>query len=877
MNEKNIYSVQKKMLKNGLTVLAYPTHTIPKVSAQLWYNVGSKHEQTGERGLAHFLEHLIFKGTQRLSESDLTMIVHKLSGYCNAFTSYDYTGYLFDFPKKNWETSLDLFADCMVNCSFKQDHINSELKAVIQELKLYNDDYTSTLLERMISTIFSDHPYHHPIIGYKQDLWSITQDSLRSFYTKYYTPHNATLVVVGDITAQEVYDKAEQYLGVLPVQEPIKEPLFYHRSDIATTATTLYRDVQQATGALCFIIPGLSKGQAELARLASYIIGSGRSSRLYKKLVEELSLVSHVDIMIDDLFEHGLFFIIFYPHDHAKISDINQYIKEELQHVIMQGFSDEEYLRASKRVDIDYLNAREINQDFAYSIGHHYLATKNEQYLFEIHERLFLDCKDELSRFIKEYLRPLRAHEGSVVPLSEKESLIWEKMQEESDTLDENFLSRKQRTEPVEPGKFVHSVQTHAPELFIYPRAIKHRLPNGITVLHHEDHRISKIEIILDLKSYYAYDPEDKQGLLYFTSLLLAEGTQKHSAQIFAEKIESMGISLEIKPGFIAMSVLQEDFEYALSLLQEMLMEPLFSENGIEKIRAQMMANLKNYWDSPLDYMEDVASHIVYKGHPHHKNKLGTKESISSITYEDILNCYKKLISPQDARLVIVGNTQGYDVVSVIEKQLGGWQGVYIDDLDYPIIHTPATVVETFPVKRDQVAFGITGLSVSHIDPRYDAMLLFDQIVAGGLSGSMSSRLFMLREQSGLFYSIMGSFVSKASVEPGMMLLRTLVSRDRLVEAEKAIKSTILDARSTIEEVELQEAKNALIYGVVDNFATYYNTALSLLFIEKCGFGDDYFDRRTEVINNISRQDVERAAQEIVNPDHLVSIRIGRI
>src|SRR3990170_7174781 len=208
-----IKKIFKKKLDNGLTVLVYPRHSIPKVSTQLWYNVGSKDEKTGEKGLAHLLEHMIFKGTKRLSESDINLITTKLSGSCNAFTSYDYTGYLFDFPTQNWKHSIEILANCMTNCTFKEELLNSELKAVIQELKMYRDYYSSGLMEELVSTIYSDHPYHHPIIGYKQDLWNITRESLLEFYHKHYTPNNATLVVVGDVEPNEVFNTANEYFG----------------------------------------------------------------------------------------------------------------------------------------------------------------------------------------------------------------------------------------------------------------------------------------------------------------------------------------------------------------------------------------------------------------------------------------------------------------------------------------------------------------------------------------------------------------------------------------------------------------------------------------------------------------------------------------
>ena len=223
-----IRKVFKSVLENGLTVLTLPFKLIPKVSIQLWYNVGSKDEKSGQKGIAHLIEHMIFKGTATLSECDINLITHKLSGYCNAFTSYDYTGYLFDFPTQHWHEALPIMADCMGNCTFKQEFLNSELKAVIQELKMYKDNYTASLIENLISTTFQDHPYHHPIIGYKQDLWSLTRDSLINFYNHHYIPNNATIGVDGDVDHEQVIEIANKNFGHIKPDWRYKKEEFYH-------------------------------------------------------------------------------------------------------------------------------------------------------------------------------------------------------------------------------------------------------------------------------------------------------------------------------------------------------------------------------------------------------------------------------------------------------------------------------------------------------------------------------------------------------------------------------------------------------------------------------------------------------------------------
>src|SRR5579872_1587400 len=346
--------VTKKVLDNGLTILVREAHEVPKVSFQIWYNVGSKDEMTGEKGIAHLIEHMIFKGTEILSESDINVLVHKLSGSCNAFTSYDYTGYLFNFPTHHWREAFPIVADCMVNCLFDDDMLNSEMKAVIEELKLYKDQYERSLMEEMIGMIFAEHPYHFPIIGYKQDLWSVAGKDLLAFYKKHYKPNNATLVVVGDVNADEVFELAQNYFGNIPAdQDYTKKENFFHR-DIASKSLTLYRDVAQPTLAYAFVVPGAAEKKDAALEIFEWIIGKGKSSRLYKKLVNETQLVTSVSTGYWNLFDHGLFFIVMEPKNIEDTQEIERLMLAELEDLAQNGMSSDEFERGFKKTQMAF-------------------------------------------------------------------------------------------------------------------------------------------------------------------------------------------------------------------------------------------------------------------------------------------------------------------------------------------------------------------------------------------------------------------------------------------------------------------------------------------------------------------------------------------
>ena len=869
--------VVKKVLPNGLTVLVYRNTQVPKVSSQLWYRVGSKNELPGERGLAHFLEHLLFKGTKNLSETDLTLIAYKLSGYSNAFTSYDYTGYLFDFPKQHWTTSLELFADCMRNCTFKQEHINSELKAVIQELKLYKDDYVSSLTEELISMILADHPYHHPVIGYKQDLWSITRESLMAFYQKYYIPSNAVLVIVGDVEVDEAIEQAERHFKDIPSGVVPPAPHSYHNEDMSTCSVTLYRDVEQPATMLAFVLPGLKDETNPLAELALWIIASGKGSRLYRKLVEEEKLVSHIEAVIEDFFDYSMLFIGFYPYAQTDNERILALINAELDLLIKDGFTDDEMRRALKQVESNYAALRERNQEFADAIGETFLATGNENYMLDYLSFLSLERKEDLHDFIKKYIRPIQAHKGYILPISESDEELWLDMQEESDALDEEFLSKKIRTEPIEKACAVNNVSVKPSPTFKFPRAKRIELDNGLIVLHHQTEHAKKIDMILDLKAYNAYDPHDLQGLLYFTSKMMAEGTKNYSGSELARELESRGIFFDIKPGLFTMSLLRDDFEKGLELLTQMVTDALMEEKPIEVIRSQMEVGLKNYWDDPSQFIGQLARDIVYVGHPHSYNKMGNFESVFRINQSNILDCYKQLVTPKEARLAIVGDISGYDLNAILKKTIGMWQGPEVRDLIYPILRRPTATVKNYPINRDQITLGFVGLSASRLDPAFDSLLLFDQIFSGGAFGAMTSRLFMLREQSGLFYSIQGSLLEEANMVPGMVFINTLVSRDRLEEAEHAIADVMQNALSSMTYEELAQAKSAVCNGLIDNFASNLQMAVSFIVLDRYNMPDDYFDQRANNIRHISYDDVMERVRPILDMKHIATIRVGRV
>lgn len=872
------FRVFKKTLSNGMKVVTRPIHHVPRVEAQIWYNVGSKHEDAHEKGMAHLIEHMLFKGTNKLSESDINLITHKLTGYTNAFTSHDTTSFIFRLPSNAWKHALSIFADCMENARFDSQMLCSEVKAVIEELRMYRDDFQSTVIQSLIGAIFPEHPYHYPIIGSKYDLAHLERDTLFKFYKKHYHPANATLIIAGDVEPEEVFQAAEEMFGHIPASTPVSQDSFYFEDDIISKTVTLYRQVATPWCCFAYTVPGLQDQKNHLLDIASLILGLGRSSRLYKRLVEQEQIAADVECFTLDFVEKGIFGITVYPIKAGDIPTIEKIINEEIAKLTTGPIEDWEFTAAQKKVSLDYTNLLESMEKQATLLGSFMLATDDPTSLERYFNNIQNLTKNELQDFFARYLSTSKQHKGYLLPIPEKDLPLLSELQQKSDALEKVILEKHHRTSPVEPGKLVDSIQLPPLSDFHYPQPQEFMLENGLTVLFHNNPLVPQVSCILEFKANSYYDPENRQGLFNLLLEVLTDHTAKYPSDAFHKLLETNGISLSSTSQGVVIRCLSEDLGQALHLLGELLTNPSFDENTIEKIKQQLFNEITEYWDNPLDFVDQLAKDHIYQNHPYHKNSMGSLESIKAITADDLATCYKTLISPQGAIFSIVGDLSAYDLPTLIHERLGIWNGNSIPSLDYPTLAPGNAQILTHPLNRDQVVLAFVTPTITRTDPSYLLYVLLDTILTGGSGGSMSSRLYQLREQTGLFYAIGGSLVHGAREEPGMMSIKTIVSADKVDEAQKLIMETIANLQEHgITQDEFTMAKNLLLSSLVDYFEANMHMAYTFSFLKKYNLSFNLFDKQLAALSIIKIEDVNLIAQKLCKPEIISVIRVGRV
>jgi zinc protease len=370
-----VFNPETFTLKNGMEVVVVNNPRVPVVTHMVWYRVGSADEGAGETGIAHFLEHLMFKGTKKREPGEFSEIVARNGGQENAFTSHDYTAYFQTIAVDKLETVMELEADRMTNLVITPKEVELERQVVLEERRSRTDNNPGAILgEHINASLFLNHPYRNPIIGWEHDIKALNIERILAFYKRFYRPNNAILVVAGDMEAEKLKPLAEKYYGFIPAGPPVKrsraqEPL--HKS--ARRVTHRDKRVRQPSWRRTYLAPGLLWGDKHHAyplQLLSNIVGGGASSRLYRKLVvEDKIAVSAGAYYAGDGNGPGRFVFYASPSVDVSMDDLEKAVEAEIAKFIKNGVSERELKRAKVRMQAEAVYARDSLSGGARSLG----------------------------------------------------------------------------------------------------------------------------------------------------------------------------------------------------------------------------------------------------------------------------------------------------------------------------------------------------------------------------------------------------------------------------------------------------------------------------------------------------------------------------
>ena len=386
----NLPKYYTKTLKNGLEVVAIPLHNNSDVvSTDIFYKVGSRNEVMGKTGIAHMLEHMNFKSTKNLKAGEFDRIVKGYGGVNNASTSFDYTHYFIKSSTQNMTKSLHLFAELMANLSLKDEEFQTERNVVAEERRWRTDNSPMGYLYfRLFNNAYVYHPYHWTPIGFMNDIQTWTIEDIRKFHKTYYRPDNAVLVVTGDVDPKEVFECAQKEFGhIKNLKVKIPKVKFVEPKQDGPKRIVLYRETQVEMLAIAFHIPNFQSSDQVALSVLSEILYSGKSSRLYKDLIDKKQLVNQIYAYNMENTDPGLFLFLAVCNPGIKAESVEKELKKQIEKIKNKPVTKKELEKVKINTKADFIYSLESSSSVANLFGS-YLVRGDIEPLLHYEERV---------------------------------------------------------------------------------------------------------------------------------------------------------------------------------------------------------------------------------------------------------------------------------------------------------------------------------------------------------------------------------------------------------------------------------------------------------------------------------------------------------
>lgn len=791
--------VTREELANGLTLIVKPDRSAALASVQVWVKTGSLHEDAYlGAGLSHFLEHMLFKGTERRAGREISATVQAHGGYINAYTTFDRTVYYIDLPSEHVSVAIDLLADATLHSTLPSDEVARERDVILREIAMTHDDPDQRLGEALFATAFRAHPYRHPIIGHRDVFAAVTREALHAYYKARYVPNNLVVVVVGDVDPASVRAQVEQHFGtatrqrLAPVWVP-EEPL-----PLAPRERHLFEDVELTRAGLAWQIPGLTHPDAPVLDLLASILGAGDSSILWQEIREKARLVHSIDACSWNPGSVGLFYLSF-TCEPSKREKATAAIHRVLARCAQRGFTPAQIKKAIRQMVVSEINTRKTMSGQASRLGAAEVVVGDLGFSRNYFDRLRNVTGTELRRVLRAYLTDSRLTSVSLSPKA---------------------------AAPAVPA-VVTSGETRGDFEEI-------RLPNGARLLLQHDARLPNLHLRLLCQGGPLFEVPGKRGATSLLATMLTKDTRRHSAAAVAQRIEALGGSFYPFSGNnsvgLAVEVLPSDALCGLEVLSEAVLEPAFKAATLEIEREAQVAGLQQDADDVVTFGRKRLRERFFGAYPLAIDAQGDIAGVQAITRGDLVEMHRRIVTASNVVLAVAGDFSAKSLVPKLRAFLGKLRRG-ASPAAAEVFAGPAAVgdfVETQPREQAVVFQAFAG-----------PVLLADDFyvgeVADELFSGMASRLFeRVREEKGLAYFVRSARVTGLGSAMFYFYAGTAPEKtgEVLVEIEAEIARV---ARGEVTETELQRCQARLKAGRRQGMQTNGSRAMQAGLNALCG------------------------------------------
>ena len=869
-----IEGISEYRLNNGLRILLYPDLSKSTITVNLVYKVGSRHEGYGEKGMAHLLEHMLFKGSKNHKNIPGEMAAHGCIN--NASTSYDFTNYFetFNPTTENIKWALELESDRMIHSFINEQDLKKEFSVVRNEFERSENFPYSVLSERVMSTAFLWHNYGDAVIGSKSDIEGVKAISLKAFYKKYYQPDNATLIVSGNFKESEILNFINLYFGKIPAPTRVlNETYTTEPTQDGERSVVLRRSGDIQIVSRGYHIPSAIHPDFLALEIAGSIMTDKPDGRLYKGVVDTKAGTACY-VSIEKMKDPGfIYFEVEAPKDKS-IETLQVTVDNVFNSLQANPITNEEVKRAVERYKVSLNQYIKSSEMMTFWLTE-YIGLGDWKLLFVLRDQLDSITSNDVNRVISNYWKKSNCTYGIFYPEGNADRSIIP-VAPFSESLTKNYKGRSVKT--------ITNVFDTAPEA-IQSNLVSGELSSGMKYSLLEKPSPAEtvtIQMIMRIGNEKAL--ENKHQLTEMTANMLTKGTKSLSYSAIKDSLDRLQARLMIFGGrqevTVYLTTNRSNVCQSISLLNDILRNPIFPTNEFENYKNEKIASLLEVGNEPqfLVYSTSNSINNVYSkiDFRYPLNKEERLEQLNKIQSNDLKNFHKEFFNYANTSFGLVGDFDKDSILLTMNEIFTSWNSPIQYEKTLPIpqnIKIEKKSINT-PDKENAVLLFTKGINLNENHPDYPSLFMANYIFGGS---QMNSRLSKkIRQMEGLSYSV-GSYLIIGAVEPQSTMI---INASYNPSVNKAITRLIIEVVDSlnqfgITETELSEAKSGIMQKSIIERGQDYYLSYKLAFHPIISRDFKWYIDFEKSLDKLSVQEVNLAIKKYINSHEFCEVSAG--
>jgi zinc protease len=852
---------QRFVLPNGLTLIVHEDRKAPIVAVNVWYHVGSKNEKPGRTGFAHLFEHLMYNGTENYDKDFFGPLEQAGATDMNGTTNEDRTNYFQNVPTNAVDLALWMESDRMghLTGAISQPKLDEQRGVVQNEKRQGENEPYGKVWDFLTPKLYpTNHPYSWTVIGSMEDLDAAKLDDVKDWFRTYYGAANAVVVVAGDIDAQTAKQKVEKFFGDIPAGPPVARQQAWVAKRTGSQRGIMQDRVPQAKIYKVWNIPGWGTADADYLGLVSDVLSSGKSSRLYKRLVYDEQIATDVSASLDLREIGGLFVIEASARPGTDLARVEKAVDEELARFLARGPVPSELRRVKTQYRAGFIRGVERIGGFG---GKSDVLAQGEVFagrpdfykvrLERIQEATAAQLLGSAKRWLTDGVYSLEVH-----PYPEHETA----------------KAGADRSKLPDTG---------SPPDTKFPQLERATLSNGLKIVLAQRSAIPQVRLDLLLDAGFASDQAGIPGTASLAMAMLDEGTTRRTSLQISDELAQLGANLgtgsKLDASSVSLEALKENLDPSLDIYADVFLNPTFPRRDFERLKKQRVAQIQQEKADPVGLALRVFPGLLYGPAHAYANPWtgsGTEESTAKIRGEDLVRFHQAWFKPNHATLVVVGATSMAEIKPKLERLFAAWKPG-----DVPVKNIAAVSPQQRAVVYliDRPGSLQSVIVAGHVaPPKANPREVSIETMNGVLGGDFSSRVNMnLREEKHWSYGAFTFFRDARGQRPFVAYapVQTDKTKEAVIELEKELRGIVKDR--PIQPDELSRAQASLTLTLPGSWETMSALAGSIGNIVTFGLDDRYYDTFADKVRAQTIETVSAVAADVVHPDQLVWVVVG--